>query len=254
MQHVRSSRTGFTLVELSIVLVIIGLLVGGVMAGNSLLNQSKLQSAIANYTTYAAATAQFKQQYGGLPGDLLDATNYWGDDAAVCPDAAVTDGTPGTCNGDGNNIIYGSTVEALRAWQHLQLAKLITGTFTGYPTAAIGGTLPASRIRGAGWSFSYNTDVLGGADWYNQNLNNFLAFGSSCFGGTYCGGITPSEAFWVDKKIDDGIPSTGRVITMKPSPSPYTPYCTTSAVDASAAYNLSYASKACSLMMSLTGK
>lgn len=60
-----SPYRAFTLVELSIVLVIIGLLVGGVLAGTSMLKQSELQTVISDYTKYSTAIAQFTQQYGG---------------------------------------------------------------------------------------------------------------------------------------------------------------------------------------------
>jgi prepilin-type N-terminal cleavage/methylation domain-containing protein len=254
----------FTLIELAIVLAVIGILVGAVVAGSSMLRQSELQTIIADYSKYSNAVAQFSKQYGGLPGDLLDATNYWGDDNTNCPDAAVTNGTPGTCNGNGDGqinsagFVTGMSInEPFRAWQHLQLANYIDGNYTGisaatspqYLTAALGTNAPKSRITNAGWTI-YNYSAFG-VDQYNltSNLKNILIFGAVSGNNLTRGmAITPTEAWQVDKKIDDTLPATGRVMTWKPMT---LANCATSAVDASATYKVTYADKACSLMMSI---
>lgn len=256
----RHSRVrAFTLVELAIVLVVVGLLVGAVSIGSSLLKQSELQTVISDYTKYANAIAQFNQQYGGLPGDLLDATNYWGDDGTNCADAAVTNGTPGTCNGNGDSQIVGAgnattRNEPFRAWQHLQLANYVDGVYTGETGGSYGSTdltsvrgtnIPASRVSNAGWSIYYKGATSGDTTYFDQDLKNFLMFGAPS-GNTLTQGaaITTSEAFQVDKKIDDSLPHTGRVVTLKPA---VLANCTTGGT----AYNLGNDSKACALMMNI---
>lgn len=260
----RHHRQAFTLVELSIVLAIIGILVGSIVAGSSMLRQSEVQTIISDYTKYSTAVAQFARQYGGQPGDLLDATNYWGDDNTNCPDAAVTNTTPGTCNGNGDGQIVtatgavgANTNEPFRAWQHLQLAGLVDGNFSGVTAGTIGTTdltsapsvnIPRSRITNAGWSlFHYNAvDV---ANRYNQNVGNFLMFGTANGNKLTRGAaIKPDEAFQVDKKIDDGRPAFGRVVTLKPA---FLTNCATSATDATAEYKVTDTSTACSLMMGI---
>lgn len=262
MKNLPTKNRGFTLLEFAVVLAVIGLLVGAVIGGNSLMKQSELQSVLSDYSRYTTAVAQFRQQYGGLPGDLLDATNFWGDDNANCADAAVTDGTPGTCNGDGDADMSDATsavrAEAYRAWQHLMLAKYIEGNFTGSAGgggnthSVIGTNVPKSRIQGAGWSFSYKAATAANAAQYDQELLNFLAFGKSVTNGlTQAAVITPSDAWQVDTKVDNGMPGTGRVVTLKTT---QLANCATSDTDATATYNRTYTSPACSLNMSLTLK
>lgn len=249
---------GFTLMEIAVVLSIIGLLIGAVIGGTSLLKQSELQTVISDYTKFTAAAAQFRQQYGGHPGDILDATNFWGDDSTACADAGVTDGTPGTCNGNGDGDIADAN-EPYRAWQHLVFAKLIQGNYTGVTGGGggshsiIGTNVPKSKIQAAGWSFWYKNGT-GTADEYDQELLNYLAFGASIANSlTQGAAITPTDAWQVDTKVDNGMPGTGRVVSMKPA---FLANCSLNPgpADSNASYNRTFAGAACGLNMSLTLK
>ena len=261
-------RAAFTLAELAIVLVVIGLLVGAVVGGAALLRQSELQTVVADYTRYSNAAAQFTQAYGGPPGDILDATNYWGTNVTYCT-VVATNNTPGTCNGNGDGQILTAqpiatipnTNEVFRAWQHLMLAKLIDGNYSGVAgsggalQAVIGTNIPKSRVTNAGWSFYYKAVTSADTDFYNQDLSNYLFFGSPVTNGlTQGAALTSSDAWQVDKKMDDALPASGRVMALKPSPSTITPNCTTSVTDASAQYNLAKSGILCSLLMSITLK
>ena len=138
---------GFTLVELAIVLVVIGLITGGIFVGTILVRESQLKAVISEIAKYRSALNAFHEEYHGLPGDLPNATNFWGvaggagtglDQACYY---AVGTGTA-TCNGNDDGFITNNAGvpsagvrEDLRAWQHLFNANLIdskvTGTHTG---------------------------------------------------------------------------------------------------------------------------
>ena len=70
-------RKGFSLVELSIVLVILGLLVGGVLSGQSLIRAAELRAATQEYQRYYTATQTFRDKYFAIPGDFNNAQAFW---------------------------------------------------------------------------------------------------------------------------------------------------------------------------------
>ncbi len=108
----------FTLIELSIVIVIIGLIVAGVVGGQSLVKQAKLRAAVSEFKKYKTAVNVFKLEYNHILGDIPNATSYW------------TGGV--TANGDGNKFLLSNPMnEEVRAWQHLSLAGIIQGEYTG---------------------------------------------------------------------------------------------------------------------------
>ena len=163
-------KSGFTLIELSIVLVIIGLLIGGIIAGKELIRSSELNSVVAEYQGYRIALVNFRAKYDAIPGDMANATTFWGaEPAANCPGDQTTPslGTA-TCNGNGDNYITysgaaGKGGEVHRFWQHLANAGMISGQYTGTHSAGgcngdgscnmtLGVNTPASKLRGAAWT------------------------------------------------------------------------------------------------------
>ena len=92
-------KNGFTLLELSIVMVIIGLIIGGITVGQDLIRSAELNSVVTDINKYKTAINTFNLKYNAMPGDMSNATSYWGDQATgtnACPDAAIANGTPGT--------------------------------------------------------------------------------------------------------------------------------------------------------------
>jgi prepilin-type N-terminal cleavage/methylation domain-containing protein len=255
------SRAAFTLVELAIVLVIIGLLIGGVLGGQTLIRSSELQSVMSDLTKFKAATTQFKDQYGSIAGDLPDATSYWNSAGgtgvitdATCRSAIAT--TQNTCNGDGDGTVFG-TMEGYLAWQHLAKSGLIVGSFSGAAgpggvSDSIPGTnVPAARISGVGYSIIY-MGVVTATNWglfqgdYGSAL---ISIGSGTGSGTNA--LTPGESYQIDLKIDDGKPGAGDLSTNIGGSLPTCPNTLDATQGANAQYALTNKAIACRLFYKL---
>lgn len=216
-------KNGFTLVELSIVLVILGLLVGGVLTGQSLIRAAELRSITNQYQGFQTAQNTFRDKYFALPGDMNNATSFWGKDNTNCSADTGTAATPGTCNGNGDGLIdypvvsagY-TTGELWQYWKHLSLAGLIEGTYTGLGGAwlnnSIAGTnSPRPKIGGAAW-YVGNMGTAGDTTRYLLTYGNSFEFGGQSAVDPYLPILKPEEAWNIDTKIDDGKPATGKVI------------------------------------------
>lgn len=255
------ARDAFTLVELSIVLAIIGLLIGGVFAGQALVTNARIRGVLSEYQSYNSAVNQFDTRFRALPGDMTNAQTYWGSDSG-CP-GTTSNNVPktATCNGNGDRSIatyvspYTDFTELYRAWQHLANAELITGKFPGTAGAAsfqdsnIGINVPRSRIDNAGWSFYVlnNAHVLAAGWYFNNDYKNVLLFGKE-YGdaGTITPAISGPQAKYIDGKIDDGKPGYGVVTTPLDGGPGFD--CISTDVQSTAAYILTSDSIRCSLI------
>jgi prepilin-type N-terminal cleavage/methylation domain-containing protein len=250
-------KQGFSLVELSIVLVILGLLIGGILSGQALIRASELRAVSTEQSRYVTAVQTFRDKYFAIPGDMANATSFWGKDNTNCPSHTGTAATPGTCNGDGDGYILAwSPNEMHRFWQELALAGLIEGSYTGMPGVTGGAAItsgvnaPKSKLGNAGWGTMSSTvyDPVGDGYWYGGiNHGNYLIFGADSPTATYPNltpALAPEEAWNIDTKVDDGKPATGRVI-----PTGWAA-CTTSttSTDATGTYKLAENSKQCTLL------
>ncbi len=206
------NRLAFSLVELSIVLVILGLLVGGVLSGQALIRAAELRSVTTQLSEFSTARNSFKDKYFALPGDMPNATQFWPAadpaDAFACYNALVA-GVSGnqTCNGTGDGYLYNGTPysEVLLYWQHLSNAGLINGKFSGNYTAAPfvwnSSNSPSGRINNAIWTVS---DVSGALFYY--------LFSGKTSGYPSENVLRPEEMWKIDTKLDDGKPQTGNVL------------------------------------------
>ncbi len=210
-------KHAFSLVELSIVLVILGLLAGGVLSGQSLIHAAELRAVSTEYARYTSAIFAFREKYMALPGDMPNATLFWGKDDTNCTGDTGTAATPGTCNGNGDSIMgttnaANTNAEIFRGWQHLARAGLIEGTYTGQsgPTTPSewgvpGVNTPKSRFPNTGWNLWYGGNYPGDDHSYKFDYGNMLRFGPGQV-------LTPTELWNIDKKMDDGKPATGKIM------------------------------------------
>jgi prepilin-type N-terminal cleavage/methylation domain-containing protein len=237
--------SGFTLMELAIVLVIMGLIAGSIVSGSAMIRASELRTITTDYEFYKTSVGNFKVKYFGLPGDITDATDYWGA-APACPAAGTS---TQTCNGDGDGIIdqnSGSSHEIYRFWQHLKNAEMVSGTYNGVngttqPVAwnsVIGANVEASKVKGAcfGADQVWDNSAPSGTPHYNINYSNRMNFGSTNEGLNNCdaAALTPEEVWNIDTKMDDGVPTRGEVIVSRKD-------CGTTTVATTAEYDLSEA-------------
>ncbi len=237
-------RQGFSLVELSIVLVILGLLTGGILAGQSLIRAAELRSVSNEFQRYVAATNSFRDKYFALPGDMNNAQAVWG--------AANTN------NGNNDGVINTGaaasvTGEQFEFWNQLARAGLIEGTYSGLAGATnafdgvIGTNVPKSKMGNAGWGVQ-NISMTGNANFFTNDYGNAFTFGSQSSGGVPQGAnLKPEEAWNIDTKMDDGLPGSGKIWGIY-----WNNACATaaSATDYASRYNLASSAKSCALIFS----
>lgn len=213
----KESLKGFTLVELSIVLVILGLLVGGVLTGQSLIRASELRAITTEATGFTTAMSAFRDKYFALPGDMTNASSFW---------SGVGNG-----NGDGNITNHGTAAnnEISLFWIHLTQAGLVQGNFTniGGTTMTVITNAPRSKI-GAMWNViglgsvtpagaasTTNVTAPAASTFYDGTYGNAFVIGNGTSAILPTGFIKSEEAWNIDTKMDDGKPSTGTVKTLE---------------------------------------
>ncbi|MEK6745749.1 MAG: prepilin-type N-terminal cleavage/methylation domain-containing protein [Pseudomonadota bacterium] len=258
-----SKSAAFTLIELSIVLIIIGLVIGGTLVGKDLIKASELRSVISDIDKYKTAVNVFRLKYNAIPGDMSDATSIWGA-SAVCNWGKNTDEK--TCNGNGDGIIGAPTnsdfsnasytYEYYSFWQHLSNANLVNGKFTGggalgtgdYGVAETGINVPKIFANGCMNILRWQ-DTPGFATYYQLPYKTLLYIGSPIAGDVcYAPLFTPTDALFIDTKIDNGLPGSGSIVTLTPNWAE-TANCATSLDPDLATYKISNTSIACSLLV-----
>src|SRR5882672_4151917 len=144
-QHMKSIRTaqGFTLVEIAIVLVIIGLLLGGILKGQEMITQAKIKNVIADFSGISAAYHGYVDRYKKIPGD--DPCAGTGATVPIC--GTTTARWSNATSGGGNGVISGkynsttATDESLLWWDHLRRAGFVAGTGISQPFNALSGMI-----------------------------------------------------------------------------------------------------------------
>lgn len=176
MKKLQKNQSGFTLVEIAIVLVIIGLLLGGVLKGQALIESSKIRGVTNDMNSIQSAWYAYQDRFNSIPGDDLLATTHFG--------VTVT-------NGGGNGVIAGAYTldipaaagESSNFWQHTRSAGFLKGLgSSGVPlTSSTGGRM------------------------------GIQAGPSGLTGTAVCVSIDTTYAQSIDASLDDGVGTSGEV-------------------------------------------
>jgi prepilin-type N-terminal cleavage/methylation domain-containing protein len=205
-------KNAFTLVELAIVIVIIGLLVGGVLAGQELIEQAKIRAQIKQLSDYDAAVISFKGKYGYLPGDMpfAEATKFKFSSSNVAGQQNP--------NGDGLINDFNGMMPPRLAWsestyffRQLLQSKLIKGGINPQPGSfSVGSEFPEDSFGKGGIAAISLAD--GGLYYFmGPTMRNNLTNVSNFHIISEAPSITPAQAYGLDEKLDDGNPSTGMI-------------------------------------------
>lgn len=262
-------QRAFSLVELSIVLVILGLLTGGILAGQSLIKAAEQRKRMAFIADFRASWHSFRDKYQAIPGDMPNATSFWGRSSLAADNCTGQPGTAsatGTCNGNGNGHVFwtGSPAEASFVFQHLQLAGMqninapsshptTNGFYYGLdPANNNGWILVGASFQTYAELYPSTSDAALGANYQGVALQ-FARYntGSSQPIAAY---LTPEETWNLDTKYDDGRLQSGGFRASNG----YVMGTTTAAREPCAIgtnpnydYNLTYSSPACKVSVLL---
>jgi prepilin-type N-terminal cleavage/methylation domain-containing protein len=204
-------QNGFTLIELSITLIIIGLLVGGILLGRDMVKSAEIRRQISQFGEFDVAIKTFRLKYNNIPGDMS-------------PAEATAYGLPAHpgWNSRGNGIVDDLNLtyppvslfqEPLIFFSQLGDAGLIKGKYSlpfGHYSYQPGEQFAGTKIGSGGifvyskadtslsYFFGLNRSIIDGSTWLVASLST-------------AGIITPGEAYALDAKMDDGLPVIGHI-------------------------------------------
>ncbi len=215
---------GFTLIELSVVMVIIGLIIGGIMVGKDLIHSAELQKYISQTEQYKSAYNAFKVKYNCIPGDCPNAYDFWG--AACGPNGSSGTNNqlpadPNACNGNNDEIITytnASWGEQWKIWQHLSLSGLISGNYTGflqggYATPDV--VLPQGAVPNSVYEFIEPISLYSWRYAGYIRVSSFDTTQTGATGYTGKGFMNAADVYAIDAKADDGSAYTGNIRVTK---------------------------------------
>ncbi len=193
-------QSGFTLVEIAIVLVIIGLLLGGILKGQELINSARVRNIADQSSATQAAYFGFIDRYRQIPGDWTQAA------ATIGIGTAIVSPLAGNANAGNGRLNANDYDEASGFWEQLSKAGFINGLYVGGGTAgnfqdgtrapvnAFNGTIALSRFNGT-----------------NIAANDYQGVGGLRLSFLFGAQIPASIMRELDVKLDDGVPNSGVV-------------------------------------------
>ncbi|MCH7695625.1 MAG: prepilin-type N-terminal cleavage/methylation domain-containing protein [Proteobacteria bacterium] len=194
-----TKQSGFTLVEIAIVLVIIGLLLGGILKGQELINSARVRNLADQNTGIQAAYYGFIDRYRQVPGDFLAAN--------ATTAIGVTVNLPSTVGLAGNGRIDNNVEEAAAVWEQLAKSNFIGGGFT--PAGGIPADEIAYKLNAPINAFNGSLTLTRNSDFTGTNpVRLVLHLGTN---------IPVKISRELDLKVDDGMPTTGVLRLSAPS-------------------------------------
>jgi prepilin-type N-terminal cleavage/methylation domain-containing protein len=224
----RTTR-GFTLVEIAVVLVVIGLLLGGMLRATQLTVGAKVRDLAAQQDAVRTAYYGFYERYRAIPGDYSQAT-------------ANIKSVSQNGNGNGRIEVTATPNETILAWEHLSRAGYVNGGYTYAPTESDATSLKSKF--GGSVKIAFDGIYGAGSDATPNSLRHNIKTGPN----------VPVEIMAeLDRKIDDGMPNTGSFQFSRyesngsgaPTDGSTTAPACTSALDATAAWNANNGSSNC---------
>ena len=212
----KPSEQGFTLVELAIVMVIIGLLIGGVLKGQELIANARITGTVADLKNSDAALNGFQEKYAVLPGDMATPGNRLPNCGPGTPcSVAGTGGTPqnSRIESAGASLVTAApnaNSEAGKLFIQLSAADMISG-INANGGSTFGGIFPALKSGGGMW-IAYSSATVASTTLAANKHYASLA-GTVGTNGVGTGILTGVQAAQIDRKLDDGLPQSGSMQT-----------------------------------------
>jgi len=222
---------------MSIVLIVVGLIMAGIVTGSTMIYGAKLRNIISEFDRYKEAVMAFQEQYTYYPGDFDRASYYW--------ETAK--------DGNANWLIDGDTTERLYAWNHLYQAGLLDGALTG--TIFSESEPYREKVNVPGSVFVKNHYMIGSAtsdaDIFGRQ-GAFIQYTSNDTPSDPWGGaLAAKDAKYIDDKMDDGMAATGFIFGVDGAGSAEGD-CSARPEDIGADYNLATEQASCRVVLWLS--